>query len=93
MSNKCKKVKNREIRYLPDISIVNLLSVFLMMQMILNYYPNYPTNRLYFGEVETPYCIRYALFQPFPILYNFDGFQKGSKFFFKYLILDIIGNY
>ena len=25
------------------------------MQRILNYYPNYPTHRLYFGEVETPY--------------------------------------
>ena len=23
---------------------------------ILNYYPNYPTHRLYFGEVETPYA-------------------------------------
>ena len=25
------------------------------MQRILNHYPNYPTHRLYFGEVETPY--------------------------------------
>ena len=38
------EVKNREIRYLPDFSIV-----------ILNEYPNYPTHRLYFREVETPY--------------------------------------
>ena len=46
-------VKNREIRYLPDLSIVNLLSV--LVQRILNYYPNYPTHRLYFGEFKTPY--------------------------------------
>ena len=25
------------------------------MQRILNYYPNYPTHHLYFGEVKTPY--------------------------------------
>ena len=25
------------------------------MQGILNYYPNYPTHRLYVGDVETPY--------------------------------------
>ena len=25
------------------------------MQRILNQYPNYPTHRLYFGEVETSY--------------------------------------
>ena len=47
------EVKNREIRYLPDLSIVNLLSV--LVQRILNYYPNCPTHSLYFGEVETPY--------------------------------------
>ena len=28
---------------------------FVFAQRILNYYPNYPTHRLYFGEVETPY--------------------------------------
>ena len=48
------EVKNREIRYLPDVSIVNLLSVFVLVQIILNYYP---TQRLYFEEVETPYGI------------------------------------
>ena len=48
-------VKNREIRDLPDLSIVNLLSFFVLVERILNYYPNYPTHRLYFGEVETPY--------------------------------------
>ena len=41
--------------FIPDLSIVNLLSVFVLVQRILNYYPNYPTHRLQFGEVETPY--------------------------------------
>ena len=27
-------------------------------QRLLNYYPNYSTRRLYFGEIETPYCKR-----------------------------------
>ena len=49
------KVNNREIRFLPDLFIFNLLSVFVLIQRILNYHPNYPTHRLYFGEVETPY--------------------------------------
>ena len=49
------EVKNREIRYLPDLSIANLLSVSVLVQIILNYYPNYPTHHLYFGKVETPY--------------------------------------
>ena len=31
------------------------------MKRILNYYPNYPTYRLYFGEVETPYIGRYII--------------------------------
>ena len=44
------------LHYLPDLSIVNLLSVFALVQGILNYHPNYPTHRLYFGEVETPYA-------------------------------------
>ena len=26
-----------------------------MARRLLNYYPNYSTHRLYFGEVETPY--------------------------------------
>ena len=38
-----------------QLSIVNLLSVFVLMQNFLYYYPNYPTHRVYFGEVETPY--------------------------------------
>ena len=28
-----------------------------MVKIILNCYPNYPTHRLYFGEVETPYGV------------------------------------
>ena len=32
------------------------------MQIILNYYPNYPTHRLYFGEVETPYTPKHFVF-------------------------------
>ena len=38
-------------------SFSNLLSVFVLVQRILIYYPNYPTHRLYFGEVETPYIL------------------------------------
>jgi len=30
------------------------------VQRILNYYPNYPTRRLYFGEVETPYIATFS---------------------------------
>ena len=41
---------------LPNLSILNLLSVFLLVRRILNYFSNYPTHRLYFGEVETPYA-------------------------------------
>ena len=46
------EVKNGDIRYLPEFSIFNLLSVFVLVRRILNYYP---THRLYFEEVETPY--------------------------------------
>ena len=49
---------NRIIRVIIQIFLYqnkNLLSVFVLVQRILNYYPNYPTRRLYFGEVETPY--------------------------------------
>ena len=49
------EVKNWEIRYLPDLSIINLLFSFGLVQRILNYFPNNPTHCLYFGEVETPY--------------------------------------
>ena len=49
------EVNNREIRYLPDLSIFKFLSVFVLVQRILNYYSNYPTFHLYFGEVETTY--------------------------------------
>ena len=40
---------------LPDLSIVNLLSVFVLVQRILNKYLIYPTRRSFLGEVETPY--------------------------------------
>ena len=42
--------------YLPAFSIYNLLTVYVLVRRILNYHPNHPTHRLYFGEVETPYC-------------------------------------
>ena len=34
-NNSKEEVSNREIRYLPDLSIVNLLSVFVLVQRIL----------------------------------------------------------
>ena len=54
-------VKNREIRYLPDLSTVNFLSVFLSVRRILNYYHNYPTRRLNLREVKTSYKVVYLL--------------------------------
>ena len=30
-----------------------LLSLFVLVQIILNYYPNYPAHRLYFRDVAT----------------------------------------
>jgi len=39
--------------HLPDLSIFNLLSVFVLVRRI-NYYP---THHLYFEEVETPYTL------------------------------------
>ena len=50
------QVKIREIRYLPDLTIFNLLC-FGLVQRTLNYYPNYPSHRLYFGEVQTPHTV------------------------------------
>ena len=44
------EVKNSKIRYLPDLTIVNLLSVYVLVQRILNYYLNYPIHRLYLGK-------------------------------------------
>ena len=37
------------------LTIVNLFSIYVSVQRLLNCYPNYFTHRLYFGEVETPY--------------------------------------
>ena len=35
--------------------MINLFSMYVLVQRMLNYYPNYSTRRLYFGEVETSY--------------------------------------
>ena len=40
---------------------MNLFSIYVLIQRLLNYYPNYSTRRLYFGEVETPYNIDDAI--------------------------------
>ena len=45
---------------LPDLSIVDLLSVDVLVQRISNYYANYPTHRLYFGVVETVKVNKYT---------------------------------
>ena len=50
-----RRLKIKYKRFILFVYIVNLLSVFYLVQRILNYYPNYPNHRLYFGEVETPY--------------------------------------
>ena len=44
----------RSDKYLISLFLTSSL-VYVVVARILNYYPNYPTNRLYFGEVETPY--------------------------------------
>ena len=50
--------------YLLDLSMVNLLSVFCFGAKNFKFiYPNYPTHRLYFGEVETPYWVYRKKFQ------------------------------
>ena len=79
-NNNREESKNREIRYLYDLSIFNILSVFVLVHRILNYHPNYPTHRLYFGEVKKPSsyhgppmtvavaCKKRSQVQPFPNL-------------------------
>ena len=54
------KINNCEVnnKFKIERSGIYLLSVSVLVQGILNYYPNYPTHRLYFGEVETPYITR-----------------------------------
>ena len=37
------------------LTMVNLFSIYVSVQRLLNNYPNYSTHRVYFGEVETPY--------------------------------------
>ena len=63
--NAIEEVKNRKIRYLPDLYIVNLLSVYVLVRRIWKYYPSYATHRLYFGEVETPYLRGLSLGPPY----------------------------
>ena len=47
---------SRIIRILIPNSFLTSSLFFVLVQRILNYYSNFPTYRLYFGEVETPYC-------------------------------------
>ena len=51
------KINNCEVnnKFKIERSGIYLLSVSVLVQGILNYYPNYPTHRLYFREVKTPY--------------------------------------
>ena len=42
--------------YLPDLSIVNILSVFVLIQKKSNYYPNYPL--IFWGIRNTLLVIR-----------------------------------
>ena len=37
------------------LTIVNLSSINVLVQRLMNYYPNYSTRRLYFETVEIPY--------------------------------------
>ena len=37
------------------LTIVNLFSIYVFVQRLMNYYPNYSSRCLYFREVETPY--------------------------------------
>ena len=44
-----------EVQNFQKEMLKDLLSVILLVRRISNYYPNYPTHCLYFGEVEKPY--------------------------------------
>ena len=44
----------RSDKYLISLFLTSSL-FFVLVRTILNYYRNYPTHRLYFEEVETPY--------------------------------------
>ena len=52
--NKNREEDNNRDQVIPVLSTCSL-SVFVLVQRIFNYYPNYHAHRLYFGEVETPY--------------------------------------
>ena len=38
------------------LTIFNPFPIYVLVQRLFNYYPNYSTRRLHFEEVETPYC-------------------------------------
>ena len=46
----------RSGKYLISLFLTTF-SVDVLVERILNYYPNYPTHHLYFGEDETPYSV------------------------------------
>ena len=72
------EVNNREIRYLPDLSIFNLRSVFVLVQRILNYYPNHPTHSLYFEKVKTPYSVQFGNKQKKSVYGNKEDISRNS---------------
>ena len=49
---------NLDINSLLTSLLLTSSLVFVLVQRILNYYPNYPAHRLYFGEVETAYRVK-----------------------------------
>ena len=69
--------------------ISNLLSVDVLVQRILNYYPNYPTHRIYLGEVETPYRSHDSYLSLFGIDWESDDVTKTMLylFFARFIIL------
>ena len=87
------EVKNRVIRYLPDLSIFNTHSVFVLVQRILIDYPNYPTHRLYFGKVEIPYTVCYSLITMIqfyqPIHKMCESFMLFHDFIFRSINLQL----
>ena len=64
------------------ISVGWLFQNYVLVGRILNYFPNYPTPRLYFGEVETHFMITYISLNltgkmiPFPSVYKVHIYMK-----------------
>ena len=50
-----------------------------MVRRILNYYPDYPTRRSYFGEVETPYWAPLCQETPASRTTNVNVFPSGQE--------------